>query len=1570
MTVFRLGENQKQDVDHAILTALLKGQNLSAPDQLALALAWNRVDIARSDIFVLGQDWPKAALNNAMMEALINDRVDFVRLLIENGVSMHKFLTVSRLEELYNTDRGPPNTLYYIVRDVVKIRPGYRYRIPHIGLAIEKLMGNGFKSSYTSDSFRAKYSSFRNKIKVASSENFTGLPSVPLTSDPALADTVMAALSGSRALSNHILWRSAFRRDNPLSGLNSMLPPQLKDTKDTIVDIDDDSPDLTFEEHDDDFRYPFSELFLWAVLTKRQEMALCMWQHGEEAMAKALVACRLYKSLAQEAAEDYLEVEICEELRQYADDFKKLSLELLEHCYHHDDAQTLQLLTYELSNWGNETCLSLAVMVNNKQFLAHPCCQILLADLWHGGLRMRSHSNLKVVMGLLCPLTIFLLEFKSREELMLQPQTAAEHENDINDSSSSSSSSSSESDSSSDSDYSSDEDSAQGDQDAEKRKVSSGSVQSLNLAGVLILMLIFRFLYKNLFQSRRKRGNKQNRDTNPPNSSQALSVDVETGKGPSAQQKGTSETLGSELQPTKRKRTVSMQSTHSHQFFSGARRGVSRQSSTNKTYKHEHHHRHHTDNTSLSHVPNGVCPQHTSGAAAVHRRFAKSSSGNELDSPNKNAFNTVFSLTAQALPRTVCFHFFQDTIANNKHYLKTLNINVHLSPLFPFERPIKIRRRLYEFYVAPVTTFWAWTLSFSAFICCYTYILLIRTPIEPTVLEWFIFVYMIAFGLEHVRKYLMTDQDTLLEKSKFFFTNIWNILTTIALISYFIGFWLRLNPSTAYVSASWGRVILACNSVLWSIKLLDLMSVHPRMGPYITMAGKMIQNMVYVVILLCVTMLAFGLARQSITFPNEDWHWLLLRNIFYKPYFMLYGEVYADEIDTCGDDESVLCNVTNRSLKFSAWDIHMEEQLPISQVHNGSYGWCLELKSSQCVPGYWVPPLLMTVFLLVDNILLISMLLAIFNNIFDKTDKMAKQIWLFQRYHQVMEYESTPFLPPPFTPIYHFWMIWKYLRVNRGCQPQNSSKSKTNLFDFTLKLFLNDDQVEKIHDFEEDCMEDLAREKEFKKNTSNEERIHRTADRTDQIMVRINDLTTKGSVMKSSVRELDNRLESIENRQTEILECLRQMANAIPMLIAKPTSQQGAGGSQNIARSPSVPPTITIDQDYEKQSQHEQNVPISSQQQPFDRAQSPLYSETPPEQPAATSLPSAPTVFKDQFPEPTSQLVKRRLRTLTTTACDDIIPVSPTTKERLTHFGSLISLDPKILNQMTSSPSNLAKKRSNCGSIRRPRRHDEYTSITDAISIVDILPEATSPNDEDDEETQRHFDGTSTPITTLKRAKKSFVRRQNSVLKEYEEELAERMRDATTIHRKSNDVYSTLQKQIAQTEENDGDDEELDTGSLTEPELKDLVDDEEDEINSSKEYIEFSVSKHPESESISSSVAPSRSPSLGGRKGKHQTRRTTNDPTKSSSRNAHCSLSITSPTPRSSSSNSSNGNNTARDYATPHHHDLSSFTAPHAHKNAPHHHASPSHHHHHHKSSNANNKKQSGLQHDQMVSHV
>ena len=110
------------------MTALFKAQHLTPTEQLSLALTWNRCDIAKKEIFqdgeravhlsdcilgadwmlfdISGQEWPAGALERAMLEALENDRVDFVRLLLENGVNMNKFLTISRLEVLYNSVRN------------------------------------------------------------------------------------------------------------------------------------------------------------------------------------------------------------------------------------------------------------------------------------------------------------------------------------------------------------------------------------------------------------------------------------------------------------------------------------------------------------------------------------------------------------------------------------------------------------------------------------------------------------------------------------------------------------------------------------------------------------------------------------------------------------------------------------------------------------------------------------------------------------------------------------------------------------------------------------------------------------------------------------------------------------------------------------------------------------------------------------------------------------------------------------------------------------------------------------------------------------------------------------------------------------------------------------------------------------------------------------------------------------------------------------------------------------------------------------------------------------------------
>jgi transient receptor potential cation channel subfamily M protein 3 len=166
ITIFRPSDNTAtsdvigdgHELDHSILSALFRARHLSAAEQLCLALAWNRVDIARSEIFVYGQEWAEGALEEAMMEALVKNRVDFVKLLLETGVQMARFLTIVRLEELYNSKQGPANTLRYIVRDVRPHMPrNYSYTLIDIGLVINKLMGGAYRSSYTRRKFRHNY---------------------------------------------------------------------------------------------------------------------------------------------------------------------------------------------------------------------------------------------------------------------------------------------------------------------------------------------------------------------------------------------------------------------------------------------------------------------------------------------------------------------------------------------------------------------------------------------------------------------------------------------------------------------------------------------------------------------------------------------------------------------------------------------------------------------------------------------------------------------------------------------------------------------------------------------------------------------------------------------------------------------------------------------------------------------------------------------------------------------------------------------------------------------------------------------------------------------------------------------------------------------------------------------------------------------------------------------------------------------------------------------------------------------------------------------------------------------
>ena len=83
---------------------------------MKLALYWNRIDIAKSDIFTGEEIFDSTQLSKLLEIALIDDKPEFVKLLLENGTSLESFLTYGRLYYLYNAKSVRINLLRFFFR--------------------------------------------------------------------------------------------------------------------------------------------------------------------------------------------------------------------------------------------------------------------------------------------------------------------------------------------------------------------------------------------------------------------------------------------------------------------------------------------------------------------------------------------------------------------------------------------------------------------------------------------------------------------------------------------------------------------------------------------------------------------------------------------------------------------------------------------------------------------------------------------------------------------------------------------------------------------------------------------------------------------------------------------------------------------------------------------------------------------------------------------------------------------------------------------------------------------------------------------------------------------------------------------------------------------------------------------------------------------------------------------------------------------------------------------------------------------------------------------------------------
>ncbi|ETE67805.1 Transient receptor potential cation channel subfamily M member 3, partial [Ophiophagus hannah] len=79
------------------------------------------------------------------------------------------------------------------------------------------------------------------------------------------------------------------------------------------------------------------------------------------------------------------------------------------------------------------------------------------------------------------------------------------------------------------------------------------------------------------------------------------------------------------------------------------------------------------------------------------------------------------------------------------------------------------------------------------------------------------------------------------------------------------------------------------------------------------------------------------------------------------------------------------------------------------------------------------------------------------------------------------------------------------------------------------ELFITDDELKKVHDFEEQCIEEYFREKDDRFNSSNDERIRVTSERVENMAMRLEEVNEREHCMKASLQTVDIRLAQLED---------------------------------------------------------------------------------------------------------------------------------------------------------------------------------------------------------------------------------------------------------------------------------------------------------------------------------------------------------------------------------------------------------------------------------------------------------
>ncbi|XP_066564887.1 transient receptor potential cation channel subfamily M member 5 isoform X2 [Amia ocellicauda] len=401
ITVYDVEQDASEDFDTVILKALVKACKRQTSDaseyieELRLAVAWNRVDIAKSELFNGDVQWKYEDLEDSMTDALVNDKSQFVRLFTESGLNILEYLTYGRLEQLYRA--LPANCL---VRQLLEHRLSERQET------------NRDHSQESSTPF-SHATSFSSSGPSPGTSPWTSTGTAPRPT-PRRAKMV-SLFEVSKVLCDLLGDVCEPFYCQPLELSNKPNTRQsLKHVNKLLLG------DCMYLQHR--CPSPWSCLFIWAVLQNRKEMATYFWEMAGESVISGLAACKILRELSR--LESETETKLA--MKELAMHFENLAYGVFSECYRSSESRSFKLLIRGSPVWGRATCLQMATVADARLFFSHDGVQSLLSQIWWGEMD-RSTEVWKLMVSFFCPLLIYtnLIKFRQLEEELKEEEPAA-----------------------------------------------------------------------------------------------------------------------------------------------------------------------------------------------------------------------------------------------------------------------------------------------------------------------------------------------------------------------------------------------------------------------------------------------------------------------------------------------------------------------------------------------------------------------------------------------------------------------------------------------------------------------------------------------------------------------------------------------------------------------------------------------------------------------------------------------------------------------------------------------------------------------------------------------------------------------------------------------------------------------------------------------------------------------------------------------------------------------------------------------------------------------------------------